>query len=204
MKKLLSLFLIITLCTAIIPAGAAENEISEPLASEVIEPPYSVDFSGLAVATEVTQTQIDELLQKSQAYSALSEDEQAQINRYYKVRTDTMTACAQAGYAIADSVPLAQMMQGLDLPLADIETMIAAFGSVEAAKEQADAFVKNIYRHSAFGAGTPSSEKMRCLPDIPPRKFLQRFASHILCSWILQMFYKMGKTQLQNMPQRTI
>ncbi len=75
-------------------------------------------------------------------YKKLNQSEQAALKAYYHVRKDTMDECAAKGFSVKDSIPLALIMQRLDIDLNEAINMSVSYQSEKKALKESFDFAE--------------------------------------------------------------
>ncbi|MCD8214719.1 MAG: hypothetical protein LUC97_03605, partial [Clostridiales bacterium] len=130
-----------------VSSSAVEAEIVEDNEeSETDETEESTDDTS--VSGEIPNY-VKNIAESEGKYTALSSADKSYLSRYYGVREDTMTACAEAGLRICESVNTALIMQKLHLSVSETKKMIENFGGCDEALSAAEEF-KNIQYENAL------------------------------------------------------
>ncbi len=75
-------------------------------------------------------------------YKKLNQSEQAALKAYYHVRKDTMDECAAKGFSVKDSIPLALIMQRLDIDINEAINMSVSYQSEKKALKESFDFAE--------------------------------------------------------------
>lgn len=139
-----------TLCNTVFAADSLKVDIRNII--EAVEDMVlsSTAVEELSVDESVSSSVCDiNLSNISGKYSKLNGIEKTYLLKEYGVRSDTMEICESRGYSVSKAIPVAQLMQRLDLDIDKALEMVDYYGSVVQALEEASRLVDES-RNKAF------------------------------------------------------
>ena len=141
--RLIASILAITILSAFVPSTNFFGNHIVSWAEEVSEPIFfnpEVDDPALYNTPEITEEEINALLETIQSYNSMNDTQRQMICAFYNVEEDSMLACAGAGYDISNSIKIISIEKTLGATLEEVQEMIANYGSVDTAAAENNEF----------------------------------------------------------------